>query len=399
MLEPISISLALDDAELTPLLQNLPSDPAIFRLSAGDSRPLLSRTANLRWRMQRLLAPAAGPATKRLQLRGVAERLDYWPTPNRLRTWVTLYLAARQSFPKTYLDEIRLRMPPFVKLILTNRFPRTVVTSQVSRARALYFGPFRTRVNADRFENATLDLFQIRRCPDDLLPHPDHPGCIYGEMGKCLRPCQMRVSQAEYEAEAGRLAQFLETGGESLLAPLRTHRERASEELDFEKAASLHAEITVMEQTLRLRDELATTLDTEHGIAVVAGSEPGSVELWPLRRGLWHEPFVWTPDDDPKITTEQQLRERFAAHSMTPLEGTAPEHLAVLGRWYYSGLRDGEWIGSTDDSRWPWRRLANAIHRRLGTVEPSSLPASGTSTSEPGPYRTDPPTAFPASTR
>ena len=46
-----------------------------------------------------------------------------------------------------------------------------------------------------------LDLFQLRRCQEDLAPSPGHPGCIYGEMGKCLRPCQEAVSREEYAGE------------------------------------------------------------------------------------------------------------------------------------------------------------------------------------------------------
>ena len=80
----------------------------------------------------------------------------------------------------------------------------------------MYYGPFASRAAAERFNEALLDLFQIRRCEENLAPAPDHPGCIYGEMNRCLRPCQQAVSMEEYRGEAARMEQFLETGGASL---------------------------------------------------------------------------------------------------------------------------------------------------------------------------------------
>ena len=89
-----------------------------------------------------------------------------------------------------------------------------MVTTKI--ARGLFYGPFTSRAAAERFEAGLLDLFQIRRCEENLAPSPQHPGCIYGEMNRCLRPCQQAVSVAEYRGETQRVEQFLRTSGESL---------------------------------------------------------------------------------------------------------------------------------------------------------------------------------------
>ena len=114
-----------------------------------------------------------------------------------------MYELARRHFPKTYLDLLNLRMPTYVKLVLTNEFPRSQLTTHLGRAPALYCGPFRSRASAEKFESQFLDLFQMRRCQEDLVPSPEHPGCIYGEMGMCLRPCQQVVGRDEYLHEVG----------------------------------------------------------------------------------------------------------------------------------------------------------------------------------------------------
>src|SRR6202042_80101 len=91
----------------------------------------------------------------------------------------------------------------------------TTITARLGRG--LFYGPVASRATAERFEGGLLDLFQILRCEENLTPSPTHPGCIYGEMNRCLRPCQQAVSEDEYRGETARVEQFLRTGGASLL--------------------------------------------------------------------------------------------------------------------------------------------------------------------------------------
>ena len=191
--EPISIGLPAPGDELDAALAALPDQPAVFLLTASSGQPYLSKTAVLGRRVRRLLQ-AGDKRRAALNLRGLVEQLDYWPTTSRLESAIVFYELARQFYPDSYLKLCNLRMPAYMRLLARNEFPRTQVTSRPT-ARGLAFGPFRSRASAEEFEKATLDLFQVRRCQEDLQPSPDHPGCIYGEMAQCLRPCQAAVTQ------------------------------------------------------------------------------------------------------------------------------------------------------------------------------------------------------------
>ena len=107
-----------------------------------------------------------------------------------------------------------------------------------SSAEGMFYGPFASRAAAERFDGGVLDLFQIRRCEENLEPAPEHPGCMYGEMNRCLRPCQQAVSAQEYAGEVTRVEQFLRTHGDSLIESAEAARDRASKEMQFEAAAS-----------------------------------------------------------------------------------------------------------------------------------------------------------------
>src|SRR5712692_10335630 len=208
------IAVADDLAAFDRALEELPNRPAVFLLWPRQGQPHLARTTVLRRRLLRLLRERETPS-RLLNLRHTVARVEYWLTGSSLESADRMYQLARQHFPETYLDVLRLRMPPYVKLILTNEFPRSQITTHLGRAPALYFGPFRSRASAEKFESQFLDLFQMRRCQEDLTPSPAHPGCIYGEMGMCLRPCQQVVSAEEYHREVDRVVDFLRTDGHS----------------------------------------------------------------------------------------------------------------------------------------------------------------------------------------
>ncbi|MGD0013078.1 MAG: hypothetical protein ABSD56_01445 [Bryobacteraceae bacterium] len=363
--EPHAITISPDLAGLDAWLASLPEQAAVFLIWPRQGAPYLARTSLLGRRLRRLLGERATPS-RWLNLRHAASRVEYWLVGSRLESALLHYQQARQSFPDSYLRLLKLRLPPYVKLMLGNPFPRTRITARLSGGRGLYYGPFRTRAAAEQFESHLLDLFQVRRCQENLAPSPAHPGCIYGEMNKCLRPCQQAVSAEEYRAEAGRLAAFLETGGRSLVEPLRAARDRLSQELRFEDAARAHQQMERVEEVLRLRDGLAEDIERLNGVAVTASAEPGAVELWFFLAGCWQPPmrFRFEAVEGRTVSLDHRLRE--AAAALAPARCPAPtrqEHLALLARWYYSSWRDGDWLPFRDLAQIPYRKLVNAIHR------------------------------------
>src|ERR1700677_315528 len=214
-------------------LDSIPDRPAVFLLWAAQGDPYLARTTRLRRRLKRVISERAG-VSRVLNLRGVIERIEYWLTGSQLEATLVHLELAQRYFPDDWPRVTRLRPPVFVRLTLDHPFPRTMVTSKLGKG--LFYGPFASRAAAEHFEGGLLDLFQIRRCEENLAPAPEHPGCIYGEMNRFLRPCQQAVSVEEYRGEVSRVEQFLRTGGESLIESAGTARDRASAEMQFEEA-------------------------------------------------------------------------------------------------------------------------------------------------------------------
>ena len=182
----------------------------------------------------------------------------------------------------------------------------------------------------------------------------------------CLRPCQQVVGAPEYGHEVARVAEFLQTGGRSLVESIAHSRDRLSQELEFEEAARQHKRFEKVQDVLRLRDELATDIDRLHGVAITRSNSPEAVELWIVREGVLLPPlrFSFEVQEGKPVSLDRKLREVFAA--VAPVKQSVQErqeYLALLSRWYYSTWRDGEWLAFENLDEIPYRKLVNAVGR------------------------------------
>jgi len=359
------IEVGPDLGQLDAALEAIPNAPAVFLLWPREGDPHISKTAKLRRRLLRLLKEREKPS-RLLNLRHTVARIQYQLTASGLESALLHYEVARRHFPNNYLEMLRLRMPPYVKIILSNEFPRSQITTHLARTAGLYYGPFRSRASAERFEGQFLDLFQMRRCQEDLVPSPNHPGCIYGEMSMCLRPCQQVVGAAEYTNEVERVTEFLRTDGRSLVDSIARSRDQLSDELNFEEAGRQQKRFEKVQEVLKLRDELVRDVERFHGIAITRSVAPGAVELWPVRDGDWQAPlrFSFEVQEGRPVSMDHQLREAFGAARFRTLSlRHRQEYLALLARWYYSSWRDGEWLSFESYDDIPYRKLVHAISR------------------------------------
>src|SRR5215813_1642774 len=346
-----------------------PVAPAVFVLRGADeaAEPYVSKTANLRKRLQRLLAPPE-TQSKRLNLRERVAQIEYTLTGSDFESVLLLYKTLRREFPRTYQKRLRLRPAPLVRMNMENEYPRAYVTTKIGRLNgpSTYYGPFRSKAAAEKFLNDSLDLFKMRRCTFDLNPDPKFPGCVYSEMKMCLAPCFKGCTDEAYAVEVGRVQAYLDSCGESLINELATERERLSAALDFEAAAQQHAKVEKVKGILSGADEIYHRIDRLDAVVIQPSQEPKSVALFRFVKGELSGPehFV-VESEDASESMEGRLRaaleKLMSAGKSSGRQFT--EELAILKRWYYRSHKVGEIIFAKDDGQWPMRKLANAVGR------------------------------------
>jgi excinuclease ABC subunit C len=353
------------------LWATIPTAPAVFLLRGDDpqSQPYISKTSNLRRRLQRLLN-APTERSKKLNLRDRVRWIEYTSTGSDFESGFLLYRLLRSTFQNTYADRLRLRFAPLVKLHLENEFPRASVTTRLGRlsGRNLYYGPFLSRTAAEKFASDSLDFFKMRRCVDDLHPDPKFPGCIYSEMKMCLAPCFKGCSDEEYRAEVSRVQAYFDTSGESLVREISGQRDSASASLDFENAAALHARLDKLKPMLSQLPEIVHRIDRLAGVMVQRSATQESVNFFQIDAGRISGPVTF-PIQAAEHTKSQSMESRVqeSLASFPPVTPSSAletmEHLALLKRWYYRSTRMGEIFFADEKGALPLRRVVRGISR------------------------------------
>jgi excinuclease ABC subunit C len=377
----LDCGLAFDLAHAEDFFSALPPRPAVCLIELRDetAEPLLIRTQDLRRRLQRLLGPP-DPASKRLNLREVASGIRYRLTGSRFEQIFTYYVHAKQRFPKRYQNMLRLRPPAVLKVSLRNAYPRCYVTRRVpvdntgAPTGGAYYGPFASRRSADAFASSALDFFKVRRCQIKIRRDPSFPGCMYSEMKMCLAPCFAGCTKEEYDVEVQKLVQFLDTSGGSLRNSLEQERERASEQLDFERAATLHKKAEKLDEALRGSPELPRRIRDLNAVILQRSAEEQTIAVYAVHGGWLAEPtFVRFAEiaGQPR-SAEHIFREYLEApgpqlpessSAITLSKNALSEHLWLVARWYYSNPREGEVFFREKD--WPYRRIMRGCSRLL----------------------------------
>ncbi|MBV9083388.1 MAG: hypothetical protein JOZ62_11970 [Acidobacteriaceae bacterium] len=246
--------------------------------------------------------------------------------------------------------------------------------SRNARENENFLGPFATRESAERYAEEVQGLFQIRRCAEALEPSPEHPGCIYGEMNQCLRPCQCVVTREEYGTEAARVAEFLGTNGRTMLRNLAAARDRASNDMHFEEAGQIHKRIEKVKAAAAAREREIAEIDKFSGVALTRSAFPHRFQLWPMYEGYWQDPVVLDVSNVQPRTKplDIELRERLSESVAAPSrDGNRAEHLALFLRWYRSSWRDGDWFPFTTVADLNYRKLV----REISTLDKAEGPS------------------------
>ncbi len=395
-----------DDAGFFSLL---PAGPAVCLIEPREenAEPYLIRTADLRRRLQRLLGPV-DPTSKRLNLREFARAVRYRRTGSALEQSLMYYRHAKQNFQKRYRDLMRLRPAAVLKVNLRNAYPRCYVTRRIAvneqgvPAGGAYYGPFASRRGAQAFAEKMLDFFKVRRCQIKIRRDPSFPGCLYSEMKMCLAPCFAGCTKEEYDVEVNRLVTFLETSGGSLRAGFETERQKASEELDFERAAAIHKKVEKLDDVLRGRPELARRIQDLDAVILQRAARQQTIGVYAMRGGRLAEPFELRFGDTSEPRSAEETVREYLEGVMSggvPLLSAGPpvagnirlsaaelgEHLSLVARWFYSNPRDGEIFFREKD--WPYRRILRACARLLApkkeAKEEAGVPEGNVKSEEP----------------
>ena len=138
---------------------------------------------------------------------------------------------------------------PYIRLTLSEEFPRLVISRKVKKDQDKYYGPYPAGSAIGEVIAALRKVYRIRTCRRNLPKDigKERP-CLDHHLGQCGAPCAGLVSAEEYGENVRKVRRFLEGNGDEFEKHLKEEMYSAAEKLEFERAAELKELIGLAEK-------------------------------------------------------------------------------------------------------------------------------------------------------
>ncbi len=127
---------------------------------------------------------------------------------------------------------------PYIKVTMSEAFPRVMLARERKRDKAKYFGPYTSAASVHDSIDLLRKTYYIRNCSRSLPKDigKERP-CLYYHIGQCKAPCQGYISAEEYGKNMEQVMEFLQGNYDLITKRLEQQMMEASEAMEFEKAA------------------------------------------------------------------------------------------------------------------------------------------------------------------
>ncbi|MEP7345160.1 MAG: excinuclease ABC subunit UvrC [Gemmatimonadaceae bacterium] len=249
-------------------LPHLPESAGVYLWKGQDGEVLyVGKAKRLRSRVRSYFANDMAASLKTHALvRQIAE-LDTIVVPTEGAALVlenNLIKEHRPRFNITFRDD---KTYPYVKVTLQEPFPRVFVTRRVVNDGSRYFGPYTDVGAMRRALNVVKRIFTVRSCHYDLPDDAPDRACLDFHIGRCKAPCVLLQTQSDYHAMIDEVVLFLDGRADEVVRHIRKRMQRASEALEFERAAELRDTLVQLERM----EEPSIILQVEGGDRDVVG--------------------------------------------------------------------------------------------------------------------------------
>ena len=206
---------------------------------AKDAIIYVGKAINLKRRVHQYFVRKIGRGPKIERMVEQIARFEYIVTDSELEALVLENNLIKEHRPKynTLLKDDKTY--PYIRVTVEEEYPRVQFTRKMKKDKSRYFGPFKSAWAVRDTIDLLRKLYKIRDC-SRVLPRDigqERP-CLNYQIGQCDAPCQGRIGKEAYRENVDRALDFLNGNYTPVLKMLEEKMQKASEELNFEDAAS-----------------------------------------------------------------------------------------------------------------------------------------------------------------
>ncbi|TDU87051.1 DNA polymerase-3 subunit epsilon [Kribbella voronezhensis] len=227
-------------------------------------------------------------------------------------------------------------------------FPRLSLVKQVRDDDAGYLGPFSSRKTAERAMAALHEAFPIRQCTVRMSRTPSVSPCVLAEMGRCVAPCDGRISADSYGEFVTALRSALTVDPAPVVEALDRRIDVLSADERFEDAAVHRDRLSAFVRSSAKMQRMSSLTGCAE-ICAARRTDDGGWELHVIRRGRLAAAGISPRGTDPRKYLEMlRASAETVLPGIGPVASASPEEIELVLRWLDSpDIRlvemDGTW--------------------------------------------------------
>jgi excinuclease ABC subunit C len=257
-------------------LARVPVGPGVYLMrNAGGLVIYVGKAANLRNRVRSYFGAPASLEGKTRALSAAIADFEYVVTNTEQEA---LHLEAELVKRHQPLFNIRLKDDkhyPYLKVDLTDPWPRVYITRRVEKDGARYFGPYANAGSVRHTLDIVNKLFPWRSCTKQITGTDPRP-CLDYYINRCIAPCTSYCSKEEYDEVIRQVILFLEGRTDEVVREVNRQMKAASDAMQYERAARLRDQLQAIERVTE-RQAVASTRPADEDIFGLARGDDDAV--------------------------------------------------------------------------------------------------------------------------
>ena len=286
MTESPKVEFTLIFEALKEKVKEYPTQSGVYLMKSKVDKILyVGKAKNLRNRVRSYFTDSKDHSPKTRLLVGQIYEVEYILTKTEVEAFLLEASLIKKHRPKYNIRLKDDKSYPYIRISMSDDFPRLYLARKVKRDGSLYFGPYTSGgavFETIRFLNHT---FKIRDCTDSVFKTRKRP-CMTHQIGRCLAPCVGLIQKPEYREDIEGAKSFLKGHDKQVLKTLKARMLEASTQERFEAAARVRDSMEAVKAILQKQSVINANSDKDQDAVSFYGDERGTlVETLHIRQG------------------------------------------------------------------------------------------------------------------
>lgn len=323
-------------------LKKLPAKPGVYLMyDARDVVMYVGKAVSLRNRVRQYFSNSRNKRLKIYSMVPQVARFEYIVTDSEVEALVLECNLIKEYRPKYNTMLMDDKAYPFIKVTVQDAYPRVLYAHHMRKDKARYFGPYPNASAVKETIDLVRKLYHLRSCNRNL---PKEIGrerpCLYYHIHQCKAPCQGWISEEEYQASLQQAISFLNGNPGEEIKRLTEQMQQASEELNFERAASYRDLIASVRKVMEHQKMTNSSGDDQDVLGLAMEGEDAIVQVFFVRDGKLigrdHFYLKATDGDDRGAVLQSFLKQYYAGTPFIPKElmlSDVVEEAQIIEEW------------------------------------------------------------------